>query len=162
MALEGTFYKSTSHGAAAADAIGGSVDTGAPLTGGLHEIFPAATSDFLGGSDYDRFQKVHWQNTGASTITSVRAFFQDVKYTDHLKMALQQNSGDTGATFNAMPAGYSTGDFETAVGLLNAIGDKDVETLDDFAIWVWQQIPPGLEDADPAVPLNIRVAGVTA
>jgi hypothetical protein len=162
MALEGTFYKSTSHGVAATDGVGGSIDTGSPLTGGLHEIFPPATSEFLGGDMYDRFQKIHWQNTGAGSITAVRAFFQDVKYTDHLKMALQQSSGDTGASFNAMPSGYATGDFQTAIGLLNAIGSKTVAPLDDFAIWVWQQIPPGLEDADAAVPLNIRIAGVTS
>ena len=161
MSLTGTFFKSTNHGTVAADAVGGSIDTGAPLTGGLHEIFPAAVSDFLGGDDYDRFQKIHWQNGGATDVTSIRAFFQDVKYTDHLKMALQQSTGDTGATFNAMPGGYATGDFYTAVGLVNAIGDKTVVPTDDFAIWVWQHIPPGLEDADPAVPLNLRVAGVT-
>lgn len=160
MALEGTFYKSTNHGVAATDPVGGSIDTGAPLTGGLHEIFPAAQSDFLGGDPWARFQKVHWQNTGVTDIDSVRAFFQDVKYTDQLRMALQKNTGDTGV-FNEMPPGYATGDFQTAVGLLNAIGDKDLAPGDDFALWLWQQIPPGLEDADPAVPLNIRIAGVT-
>lgn len=161
MALEGKFYKSTNHGVAATDPVGGSIDTGAPLTGGLHEVFPAAVSDFLGGDDWDRFQKIHWQNTGSGQITSVRAFFQDAKYAGQLLMALQKNSGDTGAYFNTMPSGYTTGDFSTAIGLFNSIGDKDLSSGDDFAIWIWQHIEPGLEDADPAVPLNVRVAGVT-
>lgn len=160
MALPGDFYKSTNHATADTGAVGGSVDTGAPLTGGLHAIFPAAVSDFLGGDNYDRFQKIHWRNTGATTVEDVRAFFQDVKYAGQLRMALQKNSGDTGV-FNEMPSGYTTGDFSTAIGLMNAIGSKDLAPNDDFAIWLWQQIPPGLEDADQAVPLNIRIAGVT-
>jgi len=163
--LEGAFFQASNWPTDTGETNGGSISA-TELTGGLNNIFDLAESDFAGGNAWHRFRKVFWKNTGASDVTSVRVFQQNVKYPGYIRFAVEKNTGDTSEGIESMPDGYSTGDFAEAASIGDALtkvaGGADVASGEDFGFWIWQQVPAGLEDAEPNAPLHIRIAGVTS
>jgi hypothetical protein len=162
--ITGSFYQSLDWPATGdfTGACGGAIDTGNALVGTIGEIFEQTTSDFPGGDAVHRFRKVFFRNEDASTVTSARTFFQEVKYPGQVRLAAEAVSGDASDNVITMPTGYVTGDFYNAIGLTEAQSETvlsgTLATDESFGIWLWLMVEPGLE-SDTNVPLNIRVAG---
>lgn len=118
----------------------------------LDYVFPANVSDFIGQPDRHRFQKIYIDNTGETAgevITNAKFFFNNVKFPDQISFAFEKIAGDTGHG-TGYPQGYSTSDFSTPLGIVNAIlitgatATGDLNTGEFIGIWLHQQIPQNL------------------
>jgi len=142
---------------------GGYLDTGADLAGVIHEIFDPAVSSYEGGTDHVIYRKIFARNEDTSGMEDVGVFLHNAKYPGMLTIALEKAGGDTGTDAFSFPAGYSGEDFVEADGQANALsktlGGADLITGDDIGIWVRLDVPAGLQEADPNVPINLVVIG---
>jgi len=149
MSLPVRFVQSEYWNTGSSGSIGGTgVDTG--LGTSLNDVFPlGAVSDFVGQPARHRFQKVFIENTGDASIqniTNAKVFFNDLKFADQISFAFATGAADTGDHPTGFPVGYTTGDFQTPQGILNAVAVPltGIDTGTLVGVWLHQEISAGL------------------
>jgi hypothetical protein len=159
--ITATWYRAQMSPQDATSTVGGNIDTGEPISGVLDEIFEPGASRFLGRTPYQRFRKIFFRNEG-NEITDAVAFWADSQHVEQMYFAFEQTPGDTSTNSVTMPSGYETGDFYSAVGLINAI-DLPSQTIlantGQVGFWIMQIIPNGLTDETGAL-ASLAIAGI--
>lgn len=130
------------------DPVGGNTGN-VDLTGLLDEIFPTTNSDFIGQPTGQFFQKIFIENTGITVgdnISNAKIYFNNVMYPDQVSFAFEKVASDSGDNPTGFPSGYATGDFQTPLGIINAVlsPDTGLDTGAILGIWLLQKIPPNL------------------
>lgn len=157
--LDGTWYKSANWQTGDSGTVGGSINTGEPLTGLLDEIFPLAASRFIGRPEYERFCKIFFRNEGNAASDMVM-FFADQEHPGQITFAFEKTPGDTGASPTGMPSGYTDEDFIEPIGLSETEDQAgfSLATNASKGVWLRQVIPDGLNSETGAVS-RLAVAG---
>lgn len=139
---------------------GGTIDTGTPVTEGLSQIFLPGVSSFLGGAVHSIYRKIFIRNDDGDPIQGLKVFLDNMKYPGQVKIAMEASGGDTSVDPRTSPAAYT---FVTADGQANAIpkvvGGLDLAVSASVGLWINLQLPAGLQEADPFVPLDIVIIG---
>lgn len=170
MSITGQWYQSVYAPHNATGLVGGAINTSAPITGNLDEVFELGYSRFLGRTPYQRFRKIFFRNTG-NGITEAVVYWQDSENREQMFFAFEKSEGDTSTNSATMPSGYTTGDFMNYVGLEQGVeipagaghpvtGEIPAST-GEVGLWIWQYIPNGLSDETGAL-ATISIAGVVA
>lgn len=141
---------------------GGAVNLSDPITGGMYEIFGPAVSNFAGGAAHSVYRKIFIRNEDSNTIQDARVFLDNAKYPGQVTIAMEKSASDTSSDPSTAPSGY-TGAFVEADGQTGAIakivGGADLGTNASMGLWLHLEIPAGLAEADPFVPLDVVTIG---
>lgn len=161
--LTGTWLKAEFFPHDAVSIVGGAIGLD-PFTGLLSEAFEVGKSKALGRGSYERYRKIFFRNDGNDVDDAV-AFFQTVQHLDQIRFAFEKVASDTSVDSATMPAGYTTGDFVSPVGLIDAepfpVAKNPLVTAGTIGFWLMQRIPEGLSPETGAV-ATLRIAGDVA
>lgn len=160
--ITGEWYKAQYSPLNRTSIVGGSRSS-SPLTGLLGELFETGKSKMLGRGSYETFRKLFFLNRG-NALSDAVVFWSDLQHADQLRFAFEKTPGDTSTNSATMPSGYTTGDFFSPIGLIDA---EDVPTnpipatTGEIGLWLMLRIPDGLSPETGALG-RLRIAGDVA
>lgn len=124
--------------------------------------FAGVTSEVASGATNYYFRKVWLTNEEVVDIEDPEIYFDDLEYPDQITFAREKSADDVTTDPYAMPSGYETSDFLTAVAAEDRVALKadssDFAASANEAIWIRIKVPPG-QVADPSAAGRIRLRG---
>jgi hypothetical protein len=123
--------------------------------------FFSATSEQEPGTTNYYFRKIFLNNAEAVSILDPEIYFDDLEYPSNVTFARGKSASDTTVQPYAMPTGYETSDFFTAVAVEDRIplfvDSSDLAAAADAAIWMRTKVTPGqLADSNAVGRLRLR------
>lgn len=123
--------------------------------------FMSVTSEQEPGPTNYYFRKIWMTNNESVSIVNPEVYFDDLEYPENITFARQKSSNDVTTQPYAMPSGYSTSDFFTAVAVEDRVplfaDTSDFTAAANAAIWMRVRATPGqLADSNAVGRLRLR------
>jgi len=139
---------------------GGAINLSDPITGAMYEVFGAAVSNFAGGQAHSIYRKVFIRNEDSDTIQDAAVFLDNAKYPGQVTIAAEKSGSDTSTDPSTAPATYTFVDADGQTGAIaQIVGGADVAVNGSMGLWLHLEVPAGLAEADPFVPLDVVMIG---